>query len=56
MMSIEFACLILMLFLLLLDETLIGRPSSILGQPCCSWWTNYGLNINENILEWNILI
>jgi hypothetical protein len=46
MMSIEFACLILMLFLLLLDETLIGRPSSILGQPCCSWWTIMDFEIN----------
>ena len=32
--------------LFLLDETLIGRPSSILGQPCCSWWTIMDFEIN----------
>ena len=47
MMSIhKLPVIYLMLILLLLDETSIGRPSSILGQPCCSWWTIMDFEIN----------
>jgi hypothetical protein len=35
MVSIEFACHF--------DVNLLSRDRvSILGQPCCSWWTNHG--------------
>ena len=45
MVSIEFACHFDVNLLFLEHQ---WETDSILGQPCCSWWTNYGLRNKLN--------